>query len=46
MWQPEAVALFDIHVTDIDAQSCLQCVAKDVLATAEKEEQCVDACEE
>ena len=37
VWQPQAEALFDIHVVDTDAQSHAHCSVNAVLATAEKE---------
>ena len=48
VWQPLAVALFDIHVTDTDAQSYLHHAPRAVLTTAKKEKRKKDmaACEE
>ena len=48
VWQPQAEALFDVRVTDTDAQSYLHRSPKDVLTTAEneKKKKYSTACEE
>ena len=37
VWEPQAMALFDIHVVDTDAKSCLSHSPVAVLASAEAE---------
>ena len=48
MWQPQAEALFDIHITDTDVQSYQSYTPRSVLTSAEEDkkqkylESCVD----